>query len=643
MTWDTTAKSCSSCGIFSQICDDFETCLACVDCPQGQAIQISSGWQFQSKPHYACSNSSSSCPAGSGKYNGDFGGCTVCPIDQFNDGTSGACRPCPEVTFPRYDVRNGGLWRGATFCSSQCPEGTGEFKNEVTYQKSNGQMLVSADFSRGSLQNLAEQLGGSWPSFIPDDDEERFLGQACFPCGYWYIREGNVCKPCGDGASDRATLNSMGNTFAFATRCVRNICPWPYVVASGPMTNEMWRNVERRKFDSGSPPEYSTLSTYVPGVCGTNIHLGGTITTISVIAFIMLLIYSVSISFAAAGRDEQLTSTRRRNLLVGMLMTTASPAVDFISDLMYIVSTLFFNDIICIVCIFFYMLPMFFFWRMLQRHGVHFGFYFGKPPAFAVMEKYDSFPKALLGLAGYLPLYLVNLPVLLPLFVAGHVLYCCKVFPISRVSNLWLHLYTRSNKHTSSVVIIIPLLQESIFEEMLTESVPQMIIQIVNNTLTNGWGPLSYFSTSMSALMILDGVWRLVYYRLYLKIKIDAIPTDLSRDVFNFQCIAEGENSLGKSVKAEILLEMGSIVSAVPPPPPIHATVTCCNLMLLQMAESDEFSPLIQRHVSASAAELRAEMQVLKSDIRDLNAVVADLRVELHALKSGSKLEQVLT
>ena len=101
---------------------------------------------------------------------------------------------------------------------------------------------------------------------------------------------------------------------------------------------------------------------------------------------------------------------------------------------------------------------------------------------------------------------------------------------------------------------------------MLTESVPQMIIQIVNNTLTNGWGPLSYFSTSMSALMILDGVWRLVYYRLYLKIKIDAIPTDLSRDVFNFQCIAEGENSLGKSVKAEILLEMGSIVSAVPPP-----------------------------------------------------------------------------
>ena len=119
---------------------------------------------------------------------------------------------------------------------------------------------------------------------------------------------------------------------------------------------------------------------------------------------------------------------------------------------------------------------MFFFWRMLTKHGIHFGFYIGSPPAFAVMEKYDSIPKAFLGLACYLPLYVINLPVLLPLFLAGHVLYCCIVFPISRVSNLWLRLYTRSTKHTSSVVIIIPLLQESIFEEMLTESVPQMVI-----------------------------------------------------------------------------------------------------------------------------------------------------------------------
>ena len=309
------------------------------------------------------------------------------------------------------------------------------------------------------------------------------------------------------------------------------------------------------------------LSALLPdGIC-KRIHLGGTNATIAVIAVILLGTYAVAISFAALGKDEALTDTRRRKLVVGMLMTTVSPAIDFISDLMYIVSTLFYNNILCIVCCIFYLLPMLFFWRMLIKHGVHFGFYIGKPPAFAVMDKYDSIPKALLGFAGYIPLYIINLPVSLPLFLVGHVLYCCKVFPISRVSNLWLRLYTRSSKHTSSVVIIIPLLQESIFEEMLTESVPQMAIQIANNTLTNVWGTLSYFSTIMSGLMILNGIWRLVYapppltstppfrftshrcgryYRLYLKIKIDEIPTDLSDDVFKFASIEEGESPLGR-------------------------------------------------------------------------------------------------
>jgi hypothetical protein len=249
-------------------------------------------------------------------------------------------------------------------------------------------------------------------------------------------------------------------------------------------------------------------------LCGLNVHLGGTNAVIAGIAVVLLCTYVVAILFAAVGKDEALTSTRRRKLVLGMLMTTVSPAIDFVSDLMYIVSTMFHNVYILIVTCAFFLLPMLFFWRMLMRHGIHFSFYIGKPPAFAVMEKYDSIPKALMGLAGYFPLYIINLPLSLPLFLVGHVLYCCKVFPISRVSNVWLKLYTRSDKHASNDVILLPLLQESIFEEMLTESVPQMVIQIVNNTFTNVWSPLSYFSTAMSGIMILNGIWRLVYVTL---------------------------------------------------------------------------------------------------------------------------------
>ncbi len=327
-------------------------------------------------------------------------------------------------------------------------------------------------------------------------------------------------------------------------------------------------NQQHAGLSTDTPPDYSTLLQLSPNICGINIHLGGTVAGISVIAVILLGMYAVSISFAAMGDDEALDGFRRRRLVLRMIFTTISPALDFVSDLMYIVSALFYNQTIALLTCFFFLLPMLFFWRMLVRNRVHFGFYIGKPPAFAVMEKYDNILKALLGLAGYVPLYIINLPVLLPLFLVGHVLYCCKVFPISRVSNLWLRLYTRSNKHTSSVVIIIPLLQESIFEEMLTESLPQMIIQIANNTLTNVWSPLSYFSTAMSGVMIINGIWRLVYYRLYLKIKIDAIPSGLSKDVFAFKSIEEGENPLGRLVSATPAsadLELESIASSVIP------------------------------------------------------------------------------
>jgi hypothetical protein len=43
------------------------------------------------------------------------------------------------------------------------------------------------------------------------------------------------------------------------------------------------------------------------------------------------------------------------------------------------------------------------------------------------------------------------------------------------------------------------LLQESIFEEIVTESLPQLIIQAVNQTLTKEWTTIGYLSMFMSA------------------------------------------------------------------------------------------------------------------------------------------------
>ncbi len=51
-------------------------------------------------------------------------------------------------------------------------------------------------------------------------------------------------------------------------------------------------------------------------------------------------------------------------------------------------------------------------------------------------------PKLIYGFLIHLPFYILNLPTIIPLFLAGHFLYCAKLIPLSNVSNIWLRLYT---------------------------------------------------------------------------------------------------------------------------------------------------------------------------------------------------------
>jgi hypothetical protein len=52
--------------------------------------------------------------------------------------------------------------------------------------------------------------------------------------------------------------------------------------------------------------------------------------------------------------------------------------------------------------------------------------------------------------------------------------------------------------HDSKSSIIVHLLQESIFEEIVAESLPQLIIQAINQTMNREWTTLGYISIIMS-------------------------------------------------------------------------------------------------------------------------------------------------
>jgi hypothetical protein len=96
----------------------------------------------------------------------------------------------------------------------------------------------------------------------------------------------------------------MGDTFVYATRCIPNVCPWPYVP----------HDITVNSFSSSDQPAWdkSPLSIREDLLCSTRIHLGGTIAAIAVIAVLLLVTYGIALSFAAIGQDEALTSNRRR-------------------------------------------------------------------------------------------------------------------------------------------------------------------------------------------------------------------------------------------------------------------------------------------------------------------------------------------
>jgi len=72
--------------------------------------------------------------------------------------------------------------------------------------------------------------------------------------------------------------------------------------------------------------------------------------------------------------------------------------------------------------------------------------------------------------------------------------YVCCFTPMA----LALHLHCSGRRdHDSRSSIIVHLLQESIFEEILTESLPQLAIQAANQTLNKEWTNLGFVSIIM--------------------------------------------------------------------------------------------------------------------------------------------------
>jgi hypothetical protein len=170
----------------------------------------------------------------------------------------------------------------------------------------------------------------------------------------------------------------------------------------------------------------------------------------------------------------------------------------------------------------------------------------GSPTIFNVKSVYfanhDSLPKVMLFLIIWVLMIVLQLfsfafgvfwcfmtaPVAIVWLLIGFVLFQSKLIAVRQVWNLWIGVWTGSSelqKSDEEPAIDAAVINESILLEFVVESLPQAAIQSYNNTLIGSWTTFSYVSSALSVAMILNGIYRYLYYILWMQKTFDEIPT----------------------------------------------------------------------------------------------------------------------
>jgi hypothetical protein len=249
-----------------------------------------------------------------------------------------------------------------------------------------------------------------------------------------------------------------------------------------------------------------------------------------------------------------------------LLLLSFFPAVDTISDLVYILSQDFFNysllaaSVLCITSqfwVFVVRLKKRRVFEAFQKRTVELA-YLKTLPWWPKWASLDSLPVFVALILPFYTVFYVVFPVVW--FFVGYIIYSFQLFPISRISNRWLYMFVYSlraekdsyrRRFDACDTIILPMVQQGKVEETVLESVPQLVIQIVNGYLLDkSFQGFAVFSIALSVLSISNTVWSYAYWNLFRCKPICDVPSSLSLYNYKLSGVKEGMFSFGKPVIA---------------------------------------------------------------------------------------------
>jgi hypothetical protein len=113
-------------------------------------------------------------------------------------------------------------------------------------------------------------------------------------------------------------------------------------------------------------------------------------------------------------------------------------------------------------------------------------------------------------------------------FLLGIFLHLTKLFTIGRVQTFWFYLWTGGNRFECDRDVDIGTLNRDMLAEFLMESLPQLLVQSINNQLTHKWTLIGWISAALSMFVALNGTYRMLYWVIWMKVPIDQVQMGLA-------------------------------------------------------------------------------------------------------------------
>ena len=107
-------------------------------------------------------------------------------------------------------------------------------------------------------------------------------------------------------------------------------------------------------------------------------------------------------------------------------------------------------------------------------------------------------------------------------------LYQTKLLAFVPFWNLWVKRWTGNDEdYLKKGLVDVTMLNKSILTELIFESLPQIIIQVVNGFFMKTFTLVGYFSIAMSSFFIINGIYSFVFYLYCKKVPFDKIPNGI--------------------------------------------------------------------------------------------------------------------